>query len=182
MSSYSAPNGLRIGHVHLHVSDLERSIAFYRDMIGFDLVVELPDIAFMSVAGYHHHLGLNTWGTKGMNTDDVRRPGLYHFALNFPTIEDFTAAVRHLVEAGYPISGASDHRTHLAIYLADPDGNGIELAWDRDPSFWRAFMDETDPEKLRAVTRRLDVAALLDGSAEKFHPHSNDTSANGELK
>ena len=162
MNSYKASAGLRIGHVHLHVSDLKRSIAFYRDLLGFDLHAELPDLAFLSAGGYHHHIGLNTWGTKGAEQDGKRRPGLYHFALNYPTKAEFAAAVRNLVQAGHPIDGASDHQTHLAIYLSDPDGNGIELAWDRDPSHWRAFMTEKDPAKLRAISKPLDAAALLE--------------------
>lgn len=162
MNTYKASAGLRIGHVHLHVSDLKRSIAFYRDLLGFDMNAELPDLAFLSAGGYHHHIGLNTWGTNGVKKDGTRRPGLYHFALNYPTKAELVSAVRHLVQAGHPIDGVSDHSTHLAIYISDPDGNGIELAWDRDQSHWGAFMTETDPVKLRAITKRLNVAAFLE--------------------
>jgi catechol 2,3-dioxygenase len=158
-----APKGMRIGHVHLHVSDIEHSVAFYRDVIGFNLIRRIGDDgAFLSVDGYHHHLGLNTWGTKGMKRDGVRRPGLYHFALNYPTQRDLALAVQRVLKAGYSIDGASDHHTHLAVYISDPDGNGIELAWDRDPSFWGEVMDpDVTIEEILKINKRLDVRALI---------------------
>ena len=111
-----AAKGTRIGHVHLHVSDLHRSVAFYRDVIGFNLIRYMGDDgAFLSVDGYHHHIGLNTWGTKGMKTDGIRRPGLYHFALNYPTRLDLARAVKRLVEAWHPIEGAADESSHVAV-------------------------------------------------------------------
>ncbi len=162
MPDQIAPAGMRIGHVHLHVSDLERSVTFYRDVIGFNVIRRFDDGAFLSVDGYHHHLGLNTWGTLGMQPDGVRRPGLYHFALNYPTEKDLAEAVKRVIDAGCRIEGASDHRTHLAVYISDPDGNGIELAWDRDPSFWGFVFDPnvTIPD-IMALNKRLDVRALL---------------------
>ncbi len=162
MTSYRAPADLRIGHVHLHVSDLARSVAFYRDVMGFDLLFDVGEAAFLSAGGYHHHIGLNTWGTAGMEPDGRRRPGFYHFALNYPSRQDLARIVKRVVEAGHPIGGASDHTSHLAVYISDPDGNGIELAWDRSPEFWR-FLLEGRPklEDLAKATKRLDVGALI---------------------
>lgn len=162
MTSYRMPAGLRIGHVHLHVSNLKRSIAFYRDVMGFDLNFELPEIAFLSANGYHHNIGLNTWGTAGVVPDKQARPGLYHFALNYPERQDLTRAVRQLVEHNHPIDGAADHASHLAIYLSDPDGNGIELAWDRDPSFWAPWRNpDLTMADIRLVNKPIDLAALI---------------------
>ncbi len=162
-SDQIAPKGTRIGHVHLHVSDLERSVAFYRDVLGFNIVRLMGDEgAFLSVDGYHHHIGLNTWGTKGVKNDGVRRPGLYHFALNFPTEEGLAKTVKRVLDAGWKLTGASDHYTHEAVYLDDPDGIGIELAWDRDTSFWGPIFDPTKTvEDLVALQKRLDVRALI---------------------
>lgn len=137
MTTGSAPAGTRIGHVHLKVADLERSIAFYRDVMGFDLVQRFGDqAAFLSAGGYHHHIGLNTWESKDGTAPPPGHAGLYHFAINYPARRDLAAALRRLLEHGWAIGGASDHGTHEAIYLDDPDGNGIELAWDRDQSQW----------------------------------------------
>ena len=168
MTSYKAASGSRIGHVHLHVSNLERSIAFYRDVMGFDVHMHLPEFAFLGIDGYHHHIGLNTWGTAGVKADGKRRPGLYHFALNYPTEADFAAAVRHLVEVGHAVDGAADHHSHLAVYIADPDGNGIELAWDRDPSFWQPYLGGLDAAKLHALNKPLDVEALIARNQPEF--------------
>lgn len=132
------PAETRIGHVHLKVADLARAVAFYRDTLGFDLVNRFGDqAAFLSAGGYHHHIGLNTWESKGGAAPPFGHTGLYHFAINYPTRRDLAAALKRLLDAGWGIDGASDHGTHEAIYLHDPDGNGIELAWDRDPSLWR---------------------------------------------
>jgi catechol 2,3-dioxygenase len=169
MTTYRAPAGLRIGHVHLHVSDLARSAAFYRDVMGFDLLFQLEDAVFLSAGGYHHHIGLNTWGTAGMEPDGCRRPGLYHFALNYPTRGDLARAVKRVMESGHAIRGASDHTSHLAVYLSDPDGNGIELAWDRTPEFWTFMIDgNLKSENVGNVSRRLDVPALIAEADE--HP------------
>jgi catechol 2,3-dioxygenase len=162
MTAYRAPADIRIGHVHLHVSDIERSAAFYRDVMGFDLLFQFEDAAFLSAGGYHHHIGLNTWGTAGMTPDRQRRPGLYHFALNYPTRQDLARVVKRVVEAGHRIEGASDHTSHLAVYISDPDGNGIELAWDRPPEFWTFMLDgRLTPEKAVSMNKRLDVSALI---------------------
>jgi catechol 2,3-dioxygenase len=138
MAEPSIPAETRIGHVHLKVADLDRALAFYRDVLGFDLINRLGDqAAFVSAGGYHHHLGLNTWESRGGSAPPFGSTGLYHFAINYPTRRDLAAALKRLLDHGWGIDGASDHGTHEAIYLHDPDGNGIELAWDRDPALWR---------------------------------------------
>lgn len=132
----SIPAATRIGHVHLKVSNLERAIGFYRDLIGFDLLMNFGTAAFLSAGGYHHHLGLNTWESKDGPLPAAGTTGLYHFAINYPTRRDLAVALVRLLEGGWGIDGASDHGTHEAIYLHDPDYNGIELAWDRAPEDW----------------------------------------------
>ena len=137
MAEQSIPAGAHIGHVHLKVANLDRAIDFYRDAIGFDLLMRFGDqAAFLSAGGYHHHLGLNTWESKDGAPPPPGTTGLFHFAINYPTRRDLAAALVRLYEHGWQIDGASDHGTHEAIYLHDPDFNGIELAWDRDPSEW----------------------------------------------
>src|SRR5919199_1344827 len=137
MTYGSIPAKTRIGHVHLRVSDLDRSIQFYRDLMGFDLVVRMGDeAAFLSAGGYHHHIGLNTWQSKGGSPPPRGTTGLYHFAINYPTRKDLAVALKRLVEARRPISGATDHGVSEAIYLSDPDGNGVELYRDRPESEW----------------------------------------------
>ncbi len=133
----SIPAGARIGHVHLKVADLDRAVRFYRDLMGFDLVTRFGEqAAFLSAGGYHHHLGLNTWESRGGAPPPPGTTGLYHFAVNYPTRRDLAAALVRLLDGGWSIDGASDHGTHEAIYLHDPDGNGIELYWDRSPEEW----------------------------------------------
>ncbi len=133
----SIPAGARIGHVHLKVADLDRAIRFYRDLLGFDLVTRLGgQAAFLAAGGYHHHLGLNTWESQGGAPPPPGTTGLYHFAVNYPTRRDLAVALKRLLDGGWSIDGASDHGTHEAIYLHDPDFNGIELAWDRSPEEW----------------------------------------------
>lgn len=137
ISHESIPAETRIGHVHLKVADLDRSIQFYRDLMGFDLLTRFGDqAAFLSAGGYHHHLGLNTWESKDGQPPATGTTGLYHFAINYPTRRDLAVAMKRLLDNGWGIDGASDHGTHEALYLHDPDFNGIELAWDRDPSEW----------------------------------------------
>src|SRR5215208_7382188 len=138
MSSGSLPAQTRIGHIHLRVADLDRAIRFYRDLMGFDLLMRFgEEAAFLSAGGYHHHIGLNTWQSKGGSPPAPGTTGLYHFAVNYPTRRDLAVAFKRLLDNGWSIDGASDHGTHEAIYLHDPDSNGIELAWDRDPALWR---------------------------------------------
>src|SRR4051812_30613868 len=133
----SIPSGAHIGHVHLKVADLDRAVDFYRRGLGFDLVTRFGNqAAFLSAGGYHHHIGLNTWESQGGNPPPPGSTGLYHFAINYPTRRDLAAALVRLLDGGWGIDGASDHGTHEAIYLHDPDFNGIELAWDRNPDAW----------------------------------------------
>jgi catechol 2,3-dioxygenase len=157
MSSGSLPAQTRIGHVHLRVADLDRAIRFYRDLMGFDLVARLgEDAAFLSAGGYHHHIGLNTWQSKGGEPPGPGTTGLYHFAINYPARRDLAVAFKRLLDNGWSIDGASDHGTHEAIYLHDPDGNGIELAWDRDQSQWPRIGEE-----LTFTRRPLDFDGLI---------------------
>jgi len=154
---------MRIGHIHLKVADLDRSIRFYQDIMGFDLLFKHAGAAFLSAGGYHHHIGLNTWHSEGQSPAAKGNTGLYHFALNYPTKCELARVVKRLRDLDYPITGAADHTTHLAIYLKDPDGNGIELAWDRDPKYWKFLTSgNVDVEKLRKSNRFLDVAALIE--------------------
>lgn len=129
--------GVRIGHVHLKVADLKRSIAFYRDVLGFEVTQRYGlQAAFLSVGGYHHHIGLNTWESNGGSPPPRGSTGLYHFAILYPTRAELANALRRLMEAGVPLEGASDHGVSEAIYLRDPDNNGIELYWDRPQDEW----------------------------------------------
>jgi catechol 2,3-dioxygenase len=136
MSNNALPAETRIGHVHLKVADLEQAIHFYRDLMGFDLLVNMGTAAFLSAGGYHHHIGLNTWHSAGGHPPAPNTTGLYHFAINYPTRRDLAQALTRLLDGGWGIDGASDHGTHEAIYLHDPDENGIELAWDRPREQW----------------------------------------------
>jgi catechol 2,3-dioxygenase len=157
MSNESIPSETRIGHVHLKVADLDRSIRFYRDLMGFDLLTRLGNqAAFLSAGGYHHHLGLNTWESAGGSPPPRGTTGLYHFAINYPTRRDLAVAFKRLLDNGWAIDGASDHGTHEAIYLSDPDSNGIELAWDRDRSQWPRQGDQ-----IRFTSLPLDFDGLL---------------------
>jgi catechol 2,3-dioxygenase len=157
MSSGSIPAQTRIGHVHLRVADLDRAIRFYRDLMGFDLLMRYgEEAAFLSAGGYHHHIGLNTWQSKGGEPPAPGTTGLYHFAINYPTRKDLAVAFKRLLDNGWSIDGASDHGTHEAIYLHDPDSNGIELAWDRDQSQWPRIGDQ-----LNFTRRTLDFDGLL---------------------
>jgi catechol 2,3-dioxygenase len=132
---------MRIGHVHLRVADLARATAFYRDVLGFDVTAYgpdfgLPDAAFLSSGGYHHHVGLNTWQSEGGSPPPEGHTGLYHFALLYPDRRGLGHAVGRLLDHGYPIDGAEDHGATVSVYLRDPDGNGIELYYDRPRSAW----------------------------------------------
>lgn len=167
MSHESLPAETRIGHVHLRVADLDRAIAFYRDLMGFDFVTRLGDeAAFLSAGGYHHHIGLNTWQSRGGEPPARGTTGLYHFAINYPTRRDLAVALKRLLDGDWSIDGASDHGTHEAIYLHDPDRNGIELAWDRDASEW-----PREGENLTFARRRpLDFEGLLAELEEPVSP------------
>ncbi len=128
---------VRIGHVHLTVSDLERSLAFYRDILGFQVTTTYGDSAvFLSAGGYHHHIGLNTWAGKGISPSQGNQAGLYHVAILYPSRLELAKALKQLLDADYPIEGASDHGVSEAIYLRDPDNIGVELYVDRPESQW----------------------------------------------
>lgn len=153
----SSPAGLRIGHVHLKVADLERSLGFWRDVIGLEVMQRMPGAVFLSADGYHHHIALNTWDSAGGRPPAPGTTGLFHVALLYPDRASLGAALRRLRAAGVPLEGASDHGVSEALYLSDPDGNGVELYRDRPRAEW-----PRDAEGgLAMVTRRLDVTALL---------------------
>lgn len=135
--NYIIPAGTRIGHVHLKVADLKRAMDFYCGLLGFELITMYgTDAAFVSAGGYHHHIGLNTWHSKGAPPAPTRSAGLYHTAILYPTRRDLALALKRLLVAQYPISGASNHGVSEAIYLNDPDGNGVELYWDKPRDLW----------------------------------------------
>lgn len=158
MDSYKIPTQTRIGHVHLKVSDLQKSLDFYSGLLGFDKVMVYGgQAAFISAGGYHHHIGLNTWQSKGAPPALEFAPGLYHTAILYPERRDLAAILKRLIDAHYPITGASDHGVSEAIYLDDPDGNGVELYWDRPKEQWP--LDENGA--LTMFTKRLDIEGLL---------------------
>ena len=137
MDNYIAPANTKIGHVHLKVSDLERSLDFYTKVLGFELVQRYgSQAAFISAGGYHHHIGLNTWHSLGAPPAPVRSTGLFHIAILFPSRRDLAAALQNLIKKNVQIEGASDHGVSEAIYFSDPDHNGIEIYWDRPESEW----------------------------------------------
>jgi catechol 2,3-dioxygenase len=153
-----APSGTRIGHVHLRVADLERSIAFYTGVIGLTLVTRYgTQAAFLSAGGYHHHIGLNTWESRGGTPPPPGHTGLYHTAFLFPDRASLAQALARAVAAGVEIGGAADHGVSEAVYFDDPDGNGVEIYRDRPEADWPRNSDGS----LRMFNARLDLAALL---------------------
>jgi catechol 2,3-dioxygenase len=155
---------VRIGHVHLKVADLERAVAFYRDVLGFELTQRYgTQAAFLSAGGYHHHIGLNTWESEGGSPPQPGTTGLYHLAIIYPTRAELADALSRLIKAGIPLDGASDHGVSEALYLRDPDGNGVELYWDRPKELW----PKTAKGELNMLTKPLDVEGLLEETAEK---------------
>lgn len=147
----------RIGHVHLTVSNLERSLAFYRDILGFELTTTIGDhAAFLSAGGYHHHIALNTWAGKGAVPPPPGHTGLYHAAILYPSRRELAKALRSLDRAGYPLTGAADHGVSEALYLNDPDNNGVELYRDRPREEWKRNSDGT----LVMFTEPLDLESL----------------------
>ncbi len=148
----------RIGHVHLKVADLERALGFYRDVLGFELTQRFgSSAAFLSAGGYHHHIGLNTWESAGGRAPAGGTTGLYHLAIAYPTRAELGDALRRLREAGIPLEGASDHGVSEALYLRDPDNNGVELYWDRPQDEW----PRTPDGGLAMFTQPLDLDSLL---------------------
>jgi catechol 2,3-dioxygenase len=153
----SIDSGVDIGHVHLKVSDLERAIAFYRDVLGFDLMERMPGAAFLSAGGYHHHIGLNTWQSRNGPAPPRNATGLYHVAIRYPSRRALADAVRRLAEANVSLEGASDHGVSEALYLHDPDGNGLELYWDRPREDW----PKDGSGSIKMVSDPLDMEGLL---------------------
>jgi catechol 2,3-dioxygenase len=155
---YKVPAQTKIGHVHLKVTDLEESLKFYRDILGFEVTQYYGSSAvFLSAGGYHHHIGLNTWHSKNAGPAATNAAGLYHVAILYPTRKDLAQVLMQLIEAKYPLTGASDHGVSQALYLNDPDKNGVELYWDRPKGEW-PFDEEGN---LQMVTEALDLQELL---------------------
>ena len=156
--SYKISPEASIGHVHLTVKDLEKSLAFYQDLLGFEITTWYGDSAvFLSAGGYHHHIALNTWYDDKSKTIPKREIGLYHFAILFPSRKDLARAFKNIWEAKYPIQGASDHGVSESIYITDPDGNGVELYVDRPIYDW----PRDEKGNLEMVTKHLDLPQLL---------------------
>ena len=157
-NGYTLPAQTRIGHIHLKVADLQRALAFYRDLLGFEVTTYYGDQAvFLSAGGYHHHIGLNTWQSKNAPPAPPHSVGLYHTAILYPTRKDLAAIFMRLRAAEYPLTGASDHGVSEALYLNDPDGNGVELYWDRPKDLWEYESDGS----IIMYTRPLDLRSLI---------------------
>jgi catechol 2,3-dioxygenase len=156
--AYKIPEATRIGHIHLKVGNIERSLKFYRDLLGFEITQYYGSSAvFLSAGGYHHHIGLNTWHSKDAAPAPVKAAGLYHLAILYPTRKTLAAAVKQLLDVNYPLTGASDHGVSQAIYLNDPDLNGVELYWDRPQEEW----PRDEKGGINMVTEALDMEELL---------------------
>lgn len=161
---------VRIGHVHLKVADLERALDFYCGVLGFEIIQRWgADAAFIAAGGYHHHIGLNTWESRGGSPPPAGTTGLYHLAILYPTRRALADALRRLADAGLALEGAADHGVSEALYLRDPDGNGVELYRDRPPDQWPRPPDGG----LAMFSRRLDLAALL----RELEPGPEETAA-----
>lgn len=158
METYKMPHQTRIGHVHLKVSDLQRALGFYVDLLGFEVTTLYgTDAAFISAGGYHHHIGLNTWYSKNAKPTPASSPGLFHTAIVYPDRKDLAKIYRRLLHAAYPFTGFADHGVSEALYLNDPDGNGVELYWDRPKDQWPQNTDGS----LHMFTKPLDLDGLL---------------------
>jgi catechol 2,3-dioxygenase len=150
--------GTRVGHVHLRVSDLDRALRFYQDVLGFEITQRYgTEAAFLSAGGYHHHIGLNTWESLGGSPPPAGSTGLFHLAILYPTRAELADALRRLMRAKIPLDGASDHGVSEALYLRDPDQNGVELYWDRPQEEW----PRSTNGELAMFTRPLDLEDLL---------------------
>ncbi|KAA0993674.1 VOC family protein [Dyadobacter aurulentus] len=157
-SDYKLPALTHIGHVHLKVADLERSLDFYCGLLGFEITTRYGDQAvFISAGGYHHHIGLNTWYSKDAPPAGQHGVGLFHTAILYPTRKDLATILDRLLKAKYPLSGASDHGVSEALYLNDPDNNGVELYWDRPKELWSYLPDGS----IEMFTRSLNMRGLL---------------------
>lgn len=156
--SYIIPSGTRIGHVHLKVADIEKSLKFYRDLLGFEVQQYYGSGAvFISAGGYHHHIGLNTWYSKNAPPAPGNTAGLFHTAILYPARKELAVILKRLIDAQYPLTGASDHGVSQALYMDDPDGNGVELYWDRPENEW----PRDEEGNLQMVSDPLDMEALL---------------------
>jgi len=156
--SYKVPAKTRIGHVHLKVADIDRALEFYQDLLGFELITMYGEqAAFISAGGYHHHIGLNTWYSQGASPATKNGVGLFHLAILYPTRKDLAVIFNRLREHKYPLTGASDHGVSEALYLDDPDGNGVELYWDRPRELWPKKADGA----IDMYTRPMDLEGLL---------------------
>src|SRR5688572_26132304 len=165
-------SGTRIGHVHLKVADIDRALAFYNGVLGFEITQRMGEsAAFLSAGGYHHHIGLNTWDSEGGSPPPPGTTGLYHLAILYPTRAALADALRRVVEAGIPLDGASDHGVSEALYLRDPDDNGVELYRDRPPEDWPRQPDGS----LAMYSRRLDVDSLLQEAQVAFAAGATDS-------
>ena len=157
---------VRIGHVHLKVADIERALAFYCGVLGFELMQRFgPAAAFISAGGYHHHIGLNTWESRGGSPPPPGSTGLYHVAILYPSRAELADAFRRVIEAGIMLDGAADHGVSEALYLRDPDQNGVELYWDRPRDQWPRTADG----RLAMYTRPLDLEGLLGHTDDRQH-------------
>ncbi|NCP84994.1 MAG: glyoxalase [Bacteroidetes bacterium] len=158
MNSYKIPNKTRIGHIHLKVSSIQKSLDFYCGLLGFELItIYGTDAAFISAGGYHHHIGLNTWFSKNAPPSSPYTVGLFHTAILYPSRKDLAIIFKRLLDSAYPITGASDHGVSEAIYLDDPDKNGVELYWDKPKSEWPFKPDGS----LEMFTKTLDGKNLI---------------------
>ncbi len=156
--NYTVPSGTRIGHVHLKVSDIDKALSFYKDLLGFEIMqFGGTQAAFISAGGYHHHIGLNTWYSKGAQPAPKRSAGLFHTAILYPARKDLAMILKRLIDAKYPLTGTADHGVSEAIYLDDPDGNGVELYWDKPKEQWP--LDENG--NVQMGTEHLDIENLL---------------------
>jgi catechol 2,3-dioxygenase len=156
--SYTIPESTRIGHIHLKVADIPQALGFYHELLGFEITQRYgSDAVFLSAGGYHHHIGLNTWYSKNGPPAPQRSAGLFHTAILFPTRKDLAVALKRLLDADYPLTGRSDHGVSEAIYLNDPDGNGVELYWDRPREAW----PRDEKGELHMFTEALDLKGLL---------------------
>ena len=157
--TYTIPAQTQIGHVHLKVGNIERSLKFYVDLLGFSIMQRYGDSAvFISAGGYHHHIGLNTWHSKNAAPAPINYAGLYHIAILYPTRKELAIGVKRLIDAKYPLIGAADHGVSEAVYLNDPDRNGVELYWDKPKEEWP--FDEKGSIKM--MTEQLDLENLLE--------------------
>lgn len=155
---YTIPAQTRIGHIHLKVTNLDTSLKFYRDLLGFELTMMYGDqAAFLSAGGYHHHIGLNTWHSKDGEPAPLNSAGLYHTAIVYPHRKDLAEIFVRLQQEEFPLTGASDHGVSEALYLNDPDGNGVELYWDRPKDKW----PRKDDGSIEMYTRQLDLRSLI---------------------